>query len=116
MIEEWCTKAKIDPAFVSFHSPLDNKCSRWAISHVFEELYVKPPDGQLCCGYCNPDNSYIAQNKSHQLLINSMSEMAIGKGKDPRMDCKYAAQQSGEAKGLVLAKLKGEVVGHTWHE
>ena len=67
---------------------------------------MKPPDGQPCCGYCNPDDSYIAQNKSHQLLIDSMSEMASGKGKDPRTDRKYAAQRPGEAKGLVLAKLK----------
>ena len=92
MIEERHTKAKIDPTFVSFHSPLDNQCSRWAISHMFEELYMKPPDGQPCCGYCNPDNSYIAQNKSHQQLIDSMSEMASGKGKDPRTDHKYAEQ------------------------
>ena len=48
------------------------------------------------------------QNKLHQVAMERMSELASGgKGKDPKMDCKYAAQQPGEIKGLALAKLKG---------
>ena len=91
VIQERRTKAKIDPAFVSFHSPSNNQCSRWAISHAFEEPYLKPLAGQPCCGYCDPDDNYLVQNKLHQVVIDRMGELVSDwRGKDPKTDCKYA--------------------------
>ena len=106
-VKERCTKAQVDPAFILFHSPSDNQCSRWAISDAFGESYSKPPDRHPCCGHCDPNDGYLVQNKLHQVAIDRMSELASGgKGKDPKTDRKYAAQRPYEIKGSALAKLK----------
>ena len=60
----------------------------------------------MCCGYCDPDDSYLAQNKAHQNMISNTAEGESGrKGKDPKTDHTYAAQHPGETKGLALERL-----------
>ena len=77
-----CARFMTDPTFIHFHSPSLDHCSRWAISLAFGKPYSKPPDRQPCCGYYDPDDSYLAQNKAHQNMIGNTAKGESGrKGK-----------------------------------
>ena len=97
-------RSHVDPAFVHFHNPTENRCPRWAVSNAFSEPYRAPDEPLECCSFHHPDNSYLIENEKR---ANALAAVTHPDGQPPiRSDGTFPPLRTADQKKEARSELK----------